>query len=520
MIKKIVIYSIIFFLVTSLVFFVIAAFVQKRINEDKTSHAIDSEAMLIQAEKSIISGEISKIVNDLEFSAQILLEYGFKDGNLDIVKNIWVDFSDKKQAYDQIRYIDAQGLEQIRINNNKGEVELVEPKDLQDKSDRYYFIDTMALQKGQIYISRFDLNIENGELELPIKPMIRIATPVFDKSGQSIGMVILNYCARGLLENFTKIAGTRHGDIFLLNEDGYWISKSDDESYEWAFMYEDKQDIKFSKFYPKEWEEVAANQKGTIKSDNGDFIYTEIIPMDDDTGSFILGEGNWTVMSYISPEVIKEEQFYTTFEENLIYVIRTQPFGFLAILIISVLVSMLLVLGKQSRDRIRYFSEYDTMTKVYNRRAGLEILAKLYKEAHKKKENLSVCFIDINGLKQVNDNLGHDMGDELLITVADCIRLSSRKSDYFARLGGDEFLLILPGSDKNTAETVWQRAKTAIDEVNNTQDRAYTVSVSHGIAQFEFSANEHIDDILNIADKRMYVEKKRIKKDLQVLKKA
>ena len=141
----------------------------------------------------------------------------------------------------------------------------------------------------------------------------------------------------------------------------------------------------------------------------------------------------------------------------------------------------LIAIRYRTDKRRRFFSEYDNMTKVYNRRAGLHILSKVYKEAKRKSSDLSICFIDVNGLKNVNDALGHEKGDELLKTVVDYINSSIRNTDLVARLGGDEFLMILPDSNREIAETIWQRVTALINEENNKGGREYIISVSHGI---------------------------------------
>ena len=94
-------------------------------------------------------------------------------------------FLSNKKRYDQLRFIGAEGKERVRINYNDGIPYIVASETLQDKSGRYYFTDSIALRPGDIYISPLDLNIEHGQIEVPIKPMIRFATVVPDENGSS-----------------------------------------------------------------------------------------------------------------------------------------------------------------------------------------------------------------------------------------------------------------------------------------------------------------------------------------------
>ena len=519
MVKRITIVSLIVFIAASLGFFLITVAIEKNANAEITQLVVSDEEMLVQTQSNIITNEIGGVVSDLEFAAHILQKYGFDSGSYDTVADIWQSFSDKKQIYDQIRYIDAAGDERIRINYDPNGAVIVEQQDLQNKKDRYYFTDSTKLDKGQIYISKLDLNIENGEIEQPIKPMIRLATPVISETGEHLGIVIVNYYAKTMIDKFDSIAEASTDVVYLLNEDGYWLSNNDDESFEWAFMYDDKQDIRLGSIYPQEWQQIKSSNNGSISSNNGIFTYTEVTIANDDNGNLVTGEGSWIVLSYISPEVAYDNALITSFWQNFVYILKEEPATYIAVLLISAMSAVIVAMRKRMDDRTRFFSEYDVMTKVFNRRAGMRLLEKIYKEAQRKSEPLSICFIDVNGLKEVNDNLGHEAGDELLRLVVETVKKSIRKTDILTRIGGDEFLLILPAIDMAIAEAAWQRINRALAEVNAADERDYLISVSHGIEQFRFTADEKIDEVINAADALMYQEKSEIKKELEIIKK-
>jgi diguanylate cyclase (GGDEF)-like protein len=158
------------------------------------------------------------------------------------------------------------------------------------------------------------------------------------------------------------------------------------------------------------------------------------------------------------------------------------------------------------------------MTGIFNRRTGFEKLKQLYKNIEKNENKVSVCFIDINGLKDVNDYLGHEVGDELILTITNGIKNRIRENDFVARLGGDEFLIIFEGLDESDAEAAWQRIVAEFEQINDTENRRYLVSVSHGIETFSGDTNEYIDMIINQADEKMYREKKIIKKNLKIIR--
>ena len=130
----------------------------------------------------------------------------------------------------------------------------------------------------------------------------------------------------------------------------------------------------------------------------------------------------------------------------------------------------------------------------------------------------SLCFIDVNGLKQVNDNLGHQFGDELIKTVVDVIKSTIREDDFVARLGGDEFLIVFNGADCDKSEEIWSRIKNTYDHINNNEDRLYMISVSHGIVSSKKLIRSEIDELIKIADEKMYEEKVLMKQNLIIIK--
>ena len=107
-------------------------------------------------------------------------------------------FVKSKKIFDQVRYINETGQEVIRVDFNNGNPAIVPESGLQNKAKRYYFSDTMELDHEDIYFSPIDLNVEHGKIELPYKPMLRIATPLFDDKGNRKGIFILNLLVKYL----------------------------------------------------------------------------------------------------------------------------------------------------------------------------------------------------------------------------------------------------------------------------------------------------------------------------------
>ena len=516
-------YALGIFLILGIAVLIVSSLIQFKIRVAKRKELLKNEKNIIGAENTIISNKINRISGDLLYVADCLRlnDDGTKD--YEDVEKQWLAFSNRKTLYDQIRFIDMDGNEVIRINYDPDGSLLVDQADLQNKKDRYYFTDTMNLKKEKIYISKLDLNVENNVIEDPIKPMLRISMPYFDSKGEQKGMIILNYLASDLLNQMKKIATTSNGNPSLINADGYWIYDGENPENNWAFMYEDKMKISFKNRYKAEWKEIHGKDSGQIINKNGVFIFSKSITSQtfkqDNTGyKIVLGSGDLTLVSHLSSDSDNGKLFTNSFWQNELTTLKNSYYLYVFLFFISVIISVLVTINKNEKAKIKFFSEYDTMTGVYNRRAGFEKLSQLYKNSESKNSTISVCFIDINGLKEVNDALGHEAGDELILSVIAGIKNNIRNNDFVARLGGDEFLIIFEGMNESKAEEIWSRIIHEYDEVNDAEGRKYVISVSHGIEVFQSNSNQFIDVIINNADEKMYNEKRKIKKDLKVLR--
>ncbi len=126
---------------------------------------------------------------------------------------------------------------------------------------------------------------------------------------------------------------------------------------------------------------------------------------------------------------------------------------------------------------------------------------------------LTVCYIDINGLKEVNDLFGHSEGDELLITFCSIVTKILRKTDIFCRLGGDEFLILCPGISNRDFRNIWLRIIETSQDFNVKMLKPYNILFSHGVIELNYDdLSMPAEQIIALADKMMYFEKKLLKK--------
>lgn len=184
--------------------------------------------------------------------------------------------SRQKGIYDQIRFLDTGGMEVVRVNYDGGTPSIVAPHLLQNKAGRYYFKDSIVLSKEEVFVSPLDLNVEHGRVERPFKPMIRLATPVFDGRGRKRGVLIVNYSAAHLLDLFQEILGRGKGHGMVLNGDGYWLLGPDDDK-AWGFMFENGPS--FASTYPEAWPQIRDQETGRIRSGNGEIVFATVRPL-------------------------------------------------------------------------------------------------------------------------------------------------------------------------------------------------------------------------------------------------
>lgn len=285
------------------------------------------EAARVENAHSQIAQDFRDVITDLRILAGTpdLLHYldGGDHAQRDDLSRHMLVIAKEAQRYDQLRYVDIKGKEVIRINFNDGQPVIVPQAELQEKSTRYFFRDTIKLGRGEIYVSPLDLNIEHGEIEQPIKPMIRFGTPVFDSDGRKRGVLILNYFGQDVVEHFLGIMGG--GDprgAMLLNSDGYWLSAPDAED-EWGFMF-GRKDKTFGHRHPQAWREIASNDKGDVETEEGLFVYDTVYPLQKELHSSsgsplpnapsqreIAASGYyWKAVSFVSKHTLQERALY------------------------------------------------------------------------------------------------------------------------------------------------------------------------------------------------------------------
>jgi diguanylate cyclase (GGDEF)-like protein len=166
-------------------------------------------------------------------------------------------------------------------------------------------------------------------------------------------------------------------------------------------------------------------------------------------------------------------------------------------------------IGRQNHlKQLKAVSVIDELTGLYNRRGFLILADQRIKMSERTGESLFLVFADVDGLKAINDTLGHHGGDLALMESAHVLREAFRETDILGRLGGDEFVALLADGGGVSQGSLRERFQGTVQEHNAYRTRSFKLSISIGISLFDPRTPCSIGDLLDKADKEMYVQKK------------
>ena len=436
-----------------------------------------------------------------------------------------VALSASHRVYDKLRWIDETGGERVRVDYLQNEPFVVPEERLQNKAQRYFFSDTMKLAPGEIYVSPLDLNIEQGRVETPLKPTLRLAMRVEDQAGKARGIVIANYFASFLIARFDDITQSHDigARVSLLNREGYWLS-APQAAYEWGFMFDRKDN--FATRYPEVWRRILSRERGQFEDDRGLWSFQTVRPLQ--AGKLagnptVMGGDDyvWKVVSLVPGEILMQMA-----TRNLV--------GWILIILVfmGTMIAGSLVLGKalqrrdamaenlralnlhledevrQRTEELRQQAIRDPLTGLFNRRYLAETLPREIFRALREEEPLAVVMIDLDHFKRFNDQWGHEAGDAVLLGVAEALLDGLRASDIGCRYGGEELLVVMPGAD---AEEAVRRITTIAEQARMVGARVMgreldPITFSAGVATVPEHGN-NAEMLIRAADRALYMAK-------------
>ncbi|MDH5570369.1 MAG: diguanylate cyclase [Gammaproteobacteria bacterium] len=422
-----------------------------------------------------------------------------------------------KGYFSQIRFLDLHGKEVIRVQTKDGKTSIIPPSQLQDKSQRYYFQESIKLREGEIHISPLDLNIEHGQIEIPFQPVLRLSTPIPDINGKISGVLVINLSGKQILQTLQKADDSCIGKLMMLNEAGYWLYGEPDKS-AWDFMFKKDSHISMQNYDPEIWKRIELTPGGTIRNDKGSYVFDEFeFASDTILSRHITNHSHqehihhwpkWKLVSFIPEHIIKEQIKPVRYLMSMLYI---------AVVILAAIGTFIVTRAMQKHQQaevqITQLAFYDSLTGLTNRQLFYEKLRLEVKHARRQNHILALMYLDLDHFKPVNDELGHEAGDAILQETAQRLGICLRDTDTIARIGGDEFVVILPrATSKDEIANIAQRI---IDSFNvpfhiNNQKRHIGISIGISLLSDE---DENIDELIHRADQAMYKVKQSSRND-------
>ncbi|PKM62234.1 MAG: hypothetical protein CVU99_00190 [Firmicutes bacterium HGW-Firmicutes-4] len=297
----------------------------------------------------IVGVNVNSIFEDINSDGNIILNSSeikayvgnsAEPNNQNELKRIFSNMMTSKKIYDSIQFVGVDGDEKVRVNDGDNVTMAVADSELESKDDQSYFVEGMKLNSGEIYISAMDLSIKGGEVETPVKPLMRLVLPVFNDKNERQGILVLNYLAQNMLEQIESDSKSNMDmKILLLNDEGYYLL-SENSNKDFSFMYGDQMGGAFSQENPEIWQAILNNGSGYFDDGKDLYFYTPLYPLQ--------GYRNlhWVLVGAAPLEVLG---VFTNEDNRTIVLIAVLLILILGI--ISLVVSRLLLIKKEASSR-------------------------------------------------------------------------------------------------------------------------------------------------------------------------
>ena len=248
--------------------------------DDRIKEILDSDSARLNLISGFLGAELLGSLKHLRsLSTETITRRALdteSPGDLQSLETSFLMLARRNPQYLQVRWIDESGIEISRVTGDKGKQYTVAAEDRQDKSDRYYFKEANGLLPGELFISRVDLNEERGKIEKPIKPVLRVATPVEDSAKKHRGIIVINIDMKHLF-NLVRLPGETQleADFLLVNQQGV-VLNGEIENFQTVVAGE--QDVDFILPDPKVRERVLASNTGSLELEDGLWSWKKLSP--------------------------------------------------------------------------------------------------------------------------------------------------------------------------------------------------------------------------------------------------
>ena len=276
-----------------------------------------NEKQNIELQALSVHNHFLPLLKDIRYVSQIERLLNVRPGELTLdtlagTRGIYTSFLKRKEIYRQLCFIEAGGKEFLRINYNGGQPEVISEEKLRDKSGSRFFQNTIALEEGSIYVSPLDVSREDGGIEEPYNPVIRLAAPVYSK-GKLLGIILLAYDAGTIFEEIEKGSEYSYGRYFLVNPESFW-SYDPAEGEEWDFSVTMSEEQLSARFPYLNFDKVRNEESGSYYGESGFVTFATVHPLIHGGHNFEQVEGayggdkyEWKLVSCVPYKVFRAE---------------------------------------------------------------------------------------------------------------------------------------------------------------------------------------------------------------------
>ena len=452
--------------------------------------------------------------------------------------------------YLQLRLISARqhGLELVRVDRDQQGLVRVQGLRLQEKGTFPYVFETLPLATGQIYLSRISINHEYGAHAAEGQPTLVIATPVVGPSG-TCAVVVINVELASLLK-MLQADLPNHFQLYLANNWGDFLIHPDPSQ---TFGFDRGRRILMQDSFPATQalfnhsspslvingledpvqardQVVAFVRKPYGQPEQKQFVVLGLAqPLRDVlTGANSLGKSIVRIVLAFSIISIALSMLFsraltqplnmlahaaTRFSSEraleALPLDRTDEIGILARCFdrMRSQIKSHMATQYETQQKLAYLAHHDQLTGLPNRMLFFQRLELAIGNARLRNEHLAVLFVDLDHFKEINDQLGHVMGDQVLQMVAQRLQNMVRASDTVARLGGDEFILLMEGIPEPSAlNAIIDKLATSLNAVMALEQQSVRIGASIGISLFPQDGDTP-EALIHHADQAMYQRK-------------
>ncbi len=450
--------------------------------------------------------------------------------------------------YMQIRLISAagHGLEQVRVDRDGEQPVRIPYPSLQEKGHFDYVFDTLRLPPGQVRLSPIVINHELGTHSGVGRPTLHVSTPVAGADGQPSALIVINIDLNQLFDQLRSDLPA-HYQVYLSNRWGDLLIHPDQRR---TFGFDQGRRRFLQDEFPDVQQLLDTQTESLIgRSDGKDTsLVAAFVRLATNAGN----RESFVVLGLAQPEeyVLKEssrlgeriiqvvifasllavliatiasramtsslkrinlavQQFARERKNAPLPVQRQDELGQLARSFVQMQEEIVEHLEELSRSRnaLEHLARHDPLTGLPNRRVFFERLEHALAAARRSAKPLAVLFVDLDHFKQLNDSLGHSIGDRVLQAVANLLRSATRESDTVARLGGDEFVILIEQlDDPGRVVAVLHKLHERFQLPMLLDGHEVKVQASMGVSLFPRDGDD-IESLVQQADRAMYVAK-------------